>query len=264
MRPYGIMMHAIGNLTDEEYIKKIAELGFSATFTGPFATDREQAVLSELLTKHDVTYETIHAPFGHINDIWLDTPEGHEMFRELCDSVDRCAAASVPILVVHLSSGLNPPSITDLGRARFTCLVDYAARKGIKIAFENQRWLGNLCWVMEFLDPNTVGFCWDCGHEACFTPGKQFMPLFGDRLICTHIHDNSCEFNADDHWLPFDGGVDFDRVTRQIRESGYKGSLMLEVIGFRPRYRDMNVDVYLERAAEAAKKLVAMTDGGAQ
>ena len=47
------------------------------------------------------------------------------------------------------------------------------------------------------------------------------MPLFGNRLICTHIHDNDCMYDHDMHMIPFDGAVDYDRVTRQIRESGF-------------------------------------------
>ncbi len=262
MRRYGIMMHAIGNLTDEEYVRLMVDHGFQTTFTGLCATDREQAAIAELLAKHGVIYENLHAPFGHINDIWLDRDEGQEMFRELCDCVDRAAAAGVPIIVVHLSSGMNPPTITDLGRARFTCLVDYAARKNVKIAFENQRWLANLSWAMEFFGQDTVGFCWDCGHEYCFTPGRQYMPLFGHRLICTHIHDNSCKFNSDDHWIPFDGNVNFDRVAEQIRVSGFEGSLMLEMNGNQARYRGLSPDAYLSRAADAAKNLIAMIDGG--
>lgn len=261
MRPIGIMMHAIGNLTDEEYIRLIAERGFTATFTGPFATDRMQADLADLLAKHGITYENLHAPFNHINDIWLDKSDGHEMFRELCDCVDRCVAADVHMMVVHLSSGMNPPSITDIGRARFSCLVDYAARKNVKIAFENQRWLANLAWAMEFFSNDTVGFCWDFGHENCFTPGREYMPMFGNRLLCTHIHDNSCVFNADDHWLPFDGNADFDRFARQLKASGYEGSLMLEVIGYRDRYRNMPAEGYLDRAANAAKRLLTMVEG---
>ena len=260
MRTLGIMMHSIGKLSDEEYIRLISERGFRSTFTGMFATDGEQAALAELLAKHGVTYENLHAPFGHINDIWLDKAEGHEMLRELMDCVDRCAAAGVPLMVVHLSSGMNPPSITDIGRTRFACLVEYAARKQVKIAFENQRKLANLAWAMEFFSPDVVGFCWDFGHENCFTPGKEYMPLFGNRLIATHIHDNSCQYNADNHWLPFDGSADFDRFARQLKASGFEGSLMLELNGAQEKYRALSVEEYLDRAADAARRLAVMVE----
>ena len=92
---------------------------------------------------------------------------------------------------------------------------------------------------------------------------KQYMPIFGKKLVATHIHDNSGVFNADNHLIPFDGKFDFDRFARQINESGYTGSLMLEVMkGHCPKfYDDLTDDEYLQKAANAIKKLRAMVDG---
>ena len=259
MRKIGIVYEAYPAISGEAWAKKITELGFSATFTDTLATDAEQAALAELFSKYDIAYETLHAPFGHINDIWLDNDGGVAMEKELLDTIDRCVAAGVPITVMHMSSGLNPPPITDLGRARWERIVEYARKKGVKIAFENQRWLANLCYALEtFTDQ---GFCWDCGHESCFTPGRQYMPLFGSRLACTHIHDNSGIFNSDDHWLPFTGNVDYPRVAKQIKESGFEGSLMLEVFARPKYYGDWTPEAYLEKAAEVAKHLRVMVDG---
>jgi sugar phosphate isomerase/epimerase len=259
MRTLGIIMHAIEGLSDEMYVKTIAELGFSATFTGAEESDARQAELGELFAKNGIVYENLHAPFGHINDIWLDTEGGDAMLRELMTCVDRCVAGGAPIAVVHLSSGMTPPSITDIGRARWEVLVNYAVTKSVKIAFENQRMLANLAWAMEAFPDQ--GFCWDCGHEACFTPNREYMPLFGDRLICTHIHDNSGKFNADYHQLPFDGVFDYGRFADQIRKSGYTGSLMLEVTANPRFYPDITPDAYLRKAADVAKHLRTMVDG---
>jgi len=259
MRQIGIIHHAIGGLSDEAYVKTIKELGFSATFTGVEASDARQAELGELFAKHGVTYETLHAPFGHINDIWLDCEGGVSMERELLETVDRCVAGGAPIAVVHLSSGMTPPTITDIGRARWERIVNYAVQKNVKIAFENQRMLANLAWAMETFPEQ--GFCWDCGHEACFTGGREYMPLFGKRLVCTHIHDNSGEFNADNHQLPFDGAIDYEKFARHIQASGYTGSLMLEVVAKPVFYPNDTPDTYLQKAAMVAKRLRTMVDG---
>lgn len=259
MRTIGISHQAIGGLSDEAYVKTIAELGFGATFTGVEKSDRRQAELAELFAANGVTYETLHAPFGHINDIWLDCEGGEAMCEELLTCIDRCAVAGVPIAVVHLSSGMTPPTITDLGRARWEKIVNHAVAKGVKLAFENQRMLANLAWAMEAFPEQ--GFCWDCGHEACFTGGREYMPLFGKRLICTHIHDNSGEFNADNHQLPFDGKLNYARFAEHIRNSGYTGSLMLEVVAKPQFYPDVTPDGYLRKAADVAKRLRAMVDG---
>lgn len=262
MRKIGIMLNAKKGLDAENYVKAIASLGFEATFTGVPAWERIDA-LGNIFAKNEVTWETMHAPFGHINDMWLDCEEGETMYAELANGVDACRAAGVPILVVHLSSGLTPPPITDLGRSRFSRLVDYAAARQVQIAFENQRMLANIAWAFEaFEKAPHVGFCYDTGHEGCFTPGRQYMPLFGQKLICTHIHDNSGVFDHDEHMIPFDGKLDYTRIARQIRESGFSGTLMLEVIAANSRhYNDITCEAYLEKAAAAAKRLRNMVDG---
>ena len=86
------------------------------------------------------------------------------------------------------------------------------------------------------------------------------MPLFGDRLICTHIHDNTAVYNEDSHFLPFDGACDFGYVAEAIRSSGYSGSLMLEVGCNGPCGQDDPLN-FLARAAESVKRLRAMIDG---
>lgn len=257
MRKIGINLYAISGLTEEEYIREAASLGFNTAFSG-VRTPELQAKIGDLLVKYGMEYENLHAPFGHINDIWLENDNG--MLDELLNCVDHCVLCGAPIAVVHLSAGSKPPSITDIGRERFARLVEYADAKNVKIAFENQRKLANIAWAFEAFPGDSVGFCWDCGHEFCFTPGRHYMPLFGDRLICTHIHDNTALYNEDSHFLPFDGACDFDYVAQAIRESGYTGSLMLEV-GNKTRYGEMDPREFISKGYERITKLRAMVDG---
>ncbi len=259
MRKIGINLHGLKGYTDEEYLREMAGLGFNTTFTGVREASRQSSI-ADLCVRYGIECETLHAPFGHINDIWKDTEDGQTMLDELCQCVDHCLLANAPIAVVHLSAGMNPPSITDIGRDRFARLVDYAREKNVKIAFENQRMLANIAWAFETFKDSTVGFCWDCGHEFCFTPGRHYMPLFGDRLICTHIHDNTAVFNEDKHYLPFDGACDFDYVAETLRNSGYTGSLMLEV-GNMDRYGEMTLSEFLSEAAETIKTIRRRVDG---
>lgn len=253
-------MYATPGLTDEEYIRTIADLGFQTTFSDVLEIKRQEQV-ANLLAKYNIEYETLHSPFGHINDIWLDCEGGEQMLSELINCIDHCVIANVPIAVIHMSSGNTPPPITDIGRARYEKLVEYAIKKNVKIAFENLRKTANFAWAMEtFENEPMVGFCWDCGHEACYQNGREFMPWYGERLICTHIHDNCGLKDADEHLLPFDGVVDFNRFAEHIRNSGYTGSFMLEV-GKSHRYDDLSAEQFLEKAAGVVKKIVKMTDG---
>lgn len=269
MRQIGMEVFA-KDYSDRAHFRRLKELGFDTVFSA--TPPREMAARNvEAAAAEGLVYETLHAPFHaldpqkkhNINDIWLDTPEGEAMRLDLVAAVDRCAENSIPVVVIHLSSGNNPPDLTDIGRGRYEDLVDYAIGKGVKVAFENIRKLHNVAWAMEaFRNVPEVGMCWDCGHEACYTPGIRFMPLFGKRLFCTHIHDNDCGVEHDQHVLPFDGNIDFTRVANELRESGYTGSLMLEnCVKNANWYGDIDYDTYLQRAAKAAKKLRKMVDG---
>lgn len=262
MRKIGISMMDSLQLTNAQFAQTISELGFTALFSGMYAIEKHDDLANQL-AKYGVTFENLHAPFGHINDIWLSGEGGDQMLKELIACVDRCHHSAIPYMVVHLSSGDNAPPVTDLGRARFEQLVDHAIGKNVSIAFENQRKLANLAWAMETFGPDKhVGFCWDCGHEGCFTPGREYMPLFGNRLMGTHIHDNFGVLNQDCHLVPFDGALNFNRIARQIRESGFTGSLLLELIPQKtPSYMQMKPTDYLEHAATAAKRLREMVDG---
>ena len=267
MRKIGMNTLSFRGSTFADCARLIKQYELDATFSDVMKSDAEQASLAEVIDQNGLSYESLHAPFDHINDIWFDTEGGRQMAAELKTSVDRCAIANVPILVVHLSSGLTPPPPTDIGRGRFIDLVSYAASRNVSIAFENQRMLGNIAWAFEeFKNAQNVGFCWDCGHEYCFTPGRHYMPLFGHKLICTHLHDNTSEFNLDRHLIPFDGNIPFDFVAKQIKDSGYQGTLMLEIFPrFQPgvynSYQDYSLEQFVSRAAVAVKKLRDMIDG---
>lgn len=258
MRELGICLPGkIGDGLDE-FLRIMAENGFTKTFVTQNA-DTER--IAESVYRAGISFDTLHAPFGRrTNNMWLVGDEGDAALRELIDCLDACRRVGAPIAVVHLSSGQAPPPVTDIGRRRFTELVEYAEKIGVKVAFENQRMLSNIAWAFEEFKTDTVGFCWDTGHEFCFTGGRQYMPLFGDRLICTHLHDNFAKYDEDSHLIPFEGTTDFERVARQIRESGFCGTLMLEIIKERPAYIDTPVREYLERAARAAKRLRAMIE----
>lgn len=268
MRRIGLFIHPINGTTNEEFARLMKQYGFDAACTeSNLKSEKEQATLAEIIAKNDLFYESIHAPFGHMNDIWFDSADGQQMFDELKTTVDLCALSNVPTLVTHLSQGFNPPAPTDIGRGRFIDFVDYAASKNVNIAFENLRSLANIAWAFEeFRDAKNVGFCWDCGHEYCFTPGLHFMPLFGDKLIFTHIHDNTCEYDRDRHLIPFDGTMPFDFIARQLRDSGYQGTLMSESFPkFKPgvydSYQDCSAEEFIRRSADAMKKLRTLVDG---
>ena len=256
MREIGFNLGAHKEMDLPTYCAFIRDLGFSRVFSGSTDPDKVRTQ-AETVHAAGLCYDTLHAPFKKImNPIWYEGDEGEDTLRQLTGCVDLCAEIGAPIAVVHLSAGDKAPPPTDIGRGRFIRLVEHAAMKGVKIAFENQRKLANIAWAFEeFKDAPHVGFCWDCGHEGCFTPGRRYMPLFGGRLICTHIHDNDGVLNADRHLLPFDGCLDFEYVAEALRGADPTVPLVLELKRKDDMYGEMSDEDYLIRAAQAIKRV---------
>ncbi|MBQ4136534.1 MAG: sugar phosphate isomerase/epimerase [Clostridia bacterium] len=253
----GINMNAYEGLELEREIELISKNGFDSIFIG---MDYSNVVrIMKLIGERNINCESIHAPFDGINDMWREGSNGDTMLSRLTDAVDACAANSIPVCVVHLSSGVDAPRISNIGYERFSHLVEHARACGVKLAFENQRMLANLAFVMEqFPD---VGFCWDTGHEECFAHSRRFMPLFGDRLVQLHVHDNFCEYNGDAHMLPYDGKIDFDRVAKSIGKARYNNSIMLEVFNWNKAvYENTTAEDFYRRASQRARMVAEKVD----
>ena len=234
----------------EEQLTFMKKHGFETTFF--FSNDPKIEEIMELCKKYDIKVENYHAPFSHINDMWLDIPEGDEMLKEILDGVDNCKKYGVDTIIVHLSGGKAP--ITEIGISRFDKLMEHAKENGVTIAFENLSTLANLAYAFERYEDARL--CWDIGHEKAYTHGRQYMPLFGDKLVAMHVHDNPCGHKEDLHMIPFDGLIDYDRVTTEIANANYDRSLMLEIMAHRTQeYIDMGPDAFYKRAADAARKL---------
>ncbi len=250
----GINLGCYGGLTVDEQIALMKKNGFTACFLSNERDDFDDAV--ETLQKAGISVDSLHAPYNKINDIWLEGPEGEEMLNRLIRCAEDAARHGIPAIVVHLSSGMTPPMINDIGNARFATLMDKAKELGITVAYENQRKLANLALMFEYY--GEARFCWDIGHEACFTGGREYMPLFGHKLAVLHIHDNTMEFNKDYHMIPYDGKIDFDKGAKYIADSGFDGTVMLEIGRWGSSFYDgISAEEYYQRAGAAAKKLAA-------
>ncbi len=262
MRKLGMNCGSFPGINAFDSIPYIKNAGFDSIITG-FGSDEAVGNIAESAAKYGLAYETVHAPFKGINNIWFPGEDGEIMLKTFLDCVDACAHHNVPVVIIHLSSGVKAPAISEIGTERFDRLVDHAGEKGITIAFENQRKMANLAHVFERYDEReNVGFCWDNGHEACFTHGWEYMPIWGHKTVALHIHDNFKEYNKDIHLLPFDGIFDFHKFGEYIRKYNFEGTLMLEAL---PKnsdfYNDFTAEQFYAEAFKRVSRLRKIVDG---
>ena len=129
-RQLGINVGCIAGMPQPEQLDLIHKTGFETFFTG-CQTDTVIGTLKEKADALGMTFETIHAPFRGINNMWIPGMDYIDVYRGMKHSVDLAAKHGVPAVVMHVSGGWNPPGISDLGLQRFDELVFYAADRGV-------------------------------------------------------------------------------------------------------------------------------------
>ena len=141
----------------------------------------------------------------------------------------------------------------------------------MKIAFENTEGIEYLLGLMEhFRGNDTVGFCWDSGHEMCYNYSADILGELGSRLIMTHLNDNlgisrfdgKIYWTDDLHLLPFDGIGDWDYNIQRLRDARNQSILNFELsIASKPNrhendvYAQMTLVEYFTEAYKRACKI---------
>jgi len=263
-RKLGINCECISGANPVETLELIKAAGFDSFFSGTYVN--KHAMPEALRKKADelgLEYEFIHAPFSGINNMWLSGMDYLGIFNGMKTAVDYAAKVGVSTVIIHVSSGWNAPAINDLGLARFDALVEHAIKKGIILAFENLRKVGNLSYFTDRYEKiDNVRYCYDCGHRYCYTPTIEWMDIFRDKLVVTHLHDNfglpADMSDGDYHLLPFDGSFDYARMMRKFDEYNYAGALTLEVGNNKELYSKITPEEFVREAYARVKKISEM------
>ena len=249
-----------------EQIEEIKKAGFDSTFFS--WTNKQNAIaITEKANALGLEVEGIHAPFDKINSVWVEGDDGDDFVEELRTCINTAAKLHIPVVIIHTCRGTDVPKTSPIGLLRFRKIIIESERKGIKLAFENTEIIRHLSLILDYFKSENVGYCYDCGHENCFTPGFRFLKLFGERTFFLHIHDNlgvgetkEIHWRDDIHKIPFDGSIDFNRVCSDIKQSGYKGTLMLEVSNLYNFYDDLSISEFYKKAYHSANALRDMID----
>ena len=269
-RKLGIIADCIINQSPVSTLKIIKDAGFDCFFT--HHTDEPTiAALKQESDALGLQFEFIHGPYHGCNVMWEDGDAYRPFLNDILRTLRLAKKYNVATVIVHVSSGWTPPPVTEKGLQRFDEIVETAKACGVNVAFENLRRLDNFSIVMErYKNRQNVAFCYDVGHEHCYTRNVDFLDYFGDRLLCTHIHDNlgfeGNKYGNDDmHVLPFDGDIDFQKVMNKINAVGYTGSLMLEAFNGSPykedgfaAYKNLTAKQFVDLAFERVNTLSEM------
>lgn len=246
MTKYGIHLGKI-NQPPTRALAAIKDAGFSAVLLhlgGEYPSKK----LAEDIAAAGLEIDNVHAPWDRVNEIWLPGDSGDELLGRAISHMEECASIGVERIVYHVSHSINYPPITDLGIDRIKRLVEHAERLGVDLCMENQRYFHFIDYIFYAIDSPRLRFCFDSGHEACFSQTKLALPKYRDKLSALHLHDNDGAYQHDQHLMPgYSTGVDWDYVRHYIAD--YTGVISLET-----KYiTGMTPEDYYREAIKAAR-----------
>ena len=255
-----------------QVLQMIKNVGFEA-ISPAWKSAEDLAEIADTAKKLGLELQSLHAPFGKAANMWSsDENMASPVKKEVFEIIDSCSYFQIPVLVIHAWIGFDYQFEKEaLYFENFDEIVGYAEKKNIRIAFENTEGEEYLGALMEHFEKNdTVGFCWDSGHEMCYNRSDDLLGKFGDRLIMTHLNDNlgisrfdGKIFWTDDlHLLPFDGIADWNDNVLRLQKSRYMPILNFELsIHSKPNrhendiYMQMSLEQYFTEAYKRACKI---------
>jgi sugar phosphate isomerase/epimerase len=238
----------------ETRIKDIKNAGFDSVSMwidedGRWERDKDEIPL--IIRDNGLLLEYAHAPYRNINHIW-DERLSESVEGKYIAYIDYCRRHRIPILVMHATHGFRVKEVNGHGIALLERLVRHAKNGGVRIAVENTKSNGIMEKILSEIEDPALGLCFDTSHDNLHALHKfELMEKHGNRLLCLHISDN--DGLADDHWIPFQGKIDWDDFIEKLPK-GYDGVLNLEVVR---KGKEISGPDFLKDAYKAIKTIEA-------
>lgn len=247
------------NVSVYETIDAIAKAGFKHVFVEWYNKDWTPSQEEQLQYVKNCGLNIIFAHLGYqgINNLWLDNEIGEAFVERYQNDIRICKENNIPMVIMHLTAKTEAPLYNEIGLNRLRQIVDYAQSLGVNVAFENTKIKGYIDYVIENIDNENVGICFDAGHYHVHFDDDLDFKKFKNRIFAVHLHDN--DQSADQHWIPFDGTLDWNSVMNHLKESNYEGPITMELC-YSDDYSDMDIVEFYQKAYRTGEKLRDMID----
>lgn len=227
MRNYTIVDWFGYNLSPRERMNAIKSVGFTGVillWTDQFDSDYKD--FPHYAMEAGLYVENTHAPYIEANTLWQDNSIGDEYAKKLMTCIKDCAVYKIPTLVIHPTNGKTPLPVSNIGIERLKRIIDKAENLNINVALENMESPQYLEYIFSNIQSKRLGFCFDSGHHNLYSPNLDLLDLYGDKLMAVHLHDN--DRKEDMHALPFAGSINWEGLSKKLKEIDYKGAVALE------------------------------------
>lgn len=199
----------------EERVKMIKEAGLNSVIASNDKKYRRQngslKRQVELFKKYGIKPSSLHMAYEtkELPYFFLKGFRGNKLERRLKKEVSLAKKYGFSCVVVHL--GGLPSTI---GEERIKRVLKVCHKENIPIAIENLDYNDTFFDVFKKIDDPYLKFCWDIGHNNCFSHGFDFVKEYKDKLVALHIHDNDGVHDL--HTLNKFGTIDWKKVAKQL------------------------------------------------
>jgi sugar phosphate isomerase/epimerase len=202
----------------------------------------------DLCKKYNLIPLQAHAPFpSHLEKYPYIFDYAIETFKKCIQYSD---IIGVKNLVIHgisrsADSKLSYEEVYDLNMKLYTSLIDTLEGTNVTVCLENlfsrtsNGYIEGVCSdpyeAVDYIDKLNAlckdkphfGLCLDTGHLNLVRQDfREFVGILGNRIKCTHIHDNS-GYN-DDHRAPYAGTIPWECFLEAFKSIDYKGYISFE------------------------------------
>jgi sugar phosphate isomerase/epimerase len=224
-----------------------------------------QKNLKSLLAEYDLRVCSVHAPFRSNVDISSSDPVPAKaalaLLKKCVDAAEILGAGTV-IFHPDPDPAGNPERRKEVLANQVVKLIDHIGPRDIKLAAENLRSeIVNeiLCHTLDMIPDPKYGLCFDTSHDNLISRPMGLLLMYGPRMVTTHISDNRGE--KDDHLLPFEGVIDWNKFCGIFARIKYPGPFLLEVEMRESAFKDPRE--FLREAFTRGEKLLGLAGKGA-
>ena len=192
----------------------------------PLLTQSGSKEITSLSTKYNIRVPSVTCDFFMENPVWKSDTS---FVREgIISIVNGMANINSQILVIPLVDNSSLKNLSDAKALKdfFIKLTPELDKAKVAIAFESDLNPKKFSEFINEFEKKYFGINYDLGNSASlgFDSAGEFA-AYGSRIINVHIKDRKKGGNT----VPLgEGDVDFPKVFRFLRETDYKGNLILQ------------------------------------
>ncbi len=225
-----------------------------------------------MLDNIGLTCNQAHAPFNFdANNDNMDI--SNENYRNIIKSFEIASILGAKSVVVHAIHNKENESVLEANLKFYKSFEPYLERFKIQVAIENlfsepydhnrKKYTNNrfatpkaMKEIIEMLDSKWFVGCLDLGHATITDIEPQdFIKGVDNKLLkALHVQDN--DYAYDKHWLPFVGKINWDKVTKELKNIGYDGDITFEIFNFLNGFPDELIPDVLTLAEKTGRYII--------